>query len=89
MDKELRRKPIKERETIVVDGEAKRLGWIAENKPEILVALIAKGSYRWDAYLSALIKVGIDGLKFAEMAKEQGFDPGVYGQNTGYWPKEW
>lgn len=88
-EKKKRRKPIEERERIEVDGVDRRLGWIAENKPEVLIGLIAEGYSRWPAYMSALNKVGISCVDFANMAQELDYDPGVYGQITGYWPDEW
>ena len=84
-----KRKPASQRETINVDGVPQRLGWIAENQPDVLIALIAKGHPRWSAYHSALLKAGISSKDFANRAKELGFDPGDYGQNTGFWPDEW
>lgn len=59
MEKHKRIKPVEQRFTIIVDGEPRRLGWVAENRPEILIKDIAGGgTIRQDALFSALAKAG-------------------------------
>lgn len=82
------RKPVNERETIEIDGVQRRLGWIAENQPDILIKRYGQVHKRMSVYESALIKVGWTQKGIANRAKELGYDPGVYAQTTGIWPDE-
>ena len=75
-----RRKPVKKRETIEVDGEQRRLAWVAENRPGILVRRIASGHMRSSAYWSALAKAGLDRPTVEARCEEWNVDPGVLGQ---------
>jgi hypothetical protein len=82
-----RRKPISQRITIEVDGEAKRLGWVAENKPEILAKLVLGGVFldqlgnmvdagsAW----SALYQHGWTRESLLDKCKDWGLDAGILG----------
>ncbi len=76
MNKENRRKPINQRETIEVDGIQRRLGWIAENRPEILMKRILGGE---DQYWSPLYKTGYTRDSAFKKCREWGLDAGILG----------
>jgi hypothetical protein len=81
------RKPINERETIEVEGVPQRLGWVAENHPEILMKRILGADGNTNAYWSALAKVGIDYVKALQKCEEWGLDAGIIGGDDPTWKK--
>jgi len=79
-----RRTPIDKRITIEVDGQPRRLAWIAENRPEFLIQTYAKTFLNNSpAILSALAKAGWKRPRIEREVGEHpewGVDPGVLGQ---------
>lgn len=84
MEKHIRRTPIEKRITYEVEGEQRRLEWIAENKPEFLInKFVAEWPENSSAILSALAKFGYTRPKIMEEVlkhPEWGIDPGVLRQ---------
>lgn len=77
-----RRKPVEERFTFEVDGQPRRLEWIATNKPEFLIKKYVEEfpSKKAEAILSALASVGYNKAKMIEEVRnhpEWGINVGV------------
>lgn len=74
-------KPIGNRLTYEIDGEMHRLSWIAEHKPEFLIAKLCTEDWGLQpALLSALAKAGWDRPRIEKEAAEHpewGADPGI------------
>lgn len=84
MEKDKRVKPVSQRITYEVDGVQRRLGWIAENRPEFLIqTYVEEFPNNSSAILSALAKVGYTRPKMMESVRdhpEWGVDSGVLQQ---------
>lgn len=77
-----RRKSIEDRFRFEVDGQTRRLEWIATNKPEFLIKKYVEEypNQKAEAILSALASVGYNKAKMIEEAEkhpEWGIDVGV------------
>jgi hypothetical protein len=85
-----RRKPISQRETIEVEGEKRRLNWIAENRPKVLIKRVEQGHERSHAYLSALHKYYSlpEMLKMIKRHPEWQIDIDEFQVRAGYLPPE-
>lgn len=75
-----RRQPVSEREVIEVLGVPRRLLWIAQNRPEILVKRIEGGHPRSQAYWSVLAQAGWPRIRIMANCEELGVDPGIMQQ---------
>ncbi len=61
----------KKKITFEVDGEVRRLAWVAENRPEILIRALTSGNFpNTSALTGALKRVGYDGTRMFEEAKK-------------------
>ena len=92
------RTPISQRIQIEVDGTMRRLGWVAENRPQILLDILWKGeechNYNINrknigvpAILSAFAKLGMGKKELIEMAKahpEWKIDYEIFGETLGF-----
>ncbi|KKR11185.1 MAG: hypothetical protein UT39_C0010G0018 [Candidatus Woesebacteria bacterium GW2011_GWA1_39_21] len=86
-----RRKPVDQRITIEVDGQPRRLDWIAENKPQVLAKLVLGGGLKDErdpegnttlnpsVAWSALYKRGWTRQTVFDKCKEWGLDAGILG----------
>lgn len=70
-----------ERIIIEVEGKPRRLAWVAENHPEILIRRIYNGEHDRSAHFSALAKVGLyepQILQLLDDHPEWEMDPSVF-----------
>jgi len=88
MPKKNRRKPVSERITVEIDGVPRRLGWIAENKPEILAKAVLCISHEadqkgdvisQDVAWSVLYQHGWDRMTLLDKCRDWGLDAGILG----------
>lgn len=61
MKKVKRKTPIEERIQIEIDGEMRRLSWVAENRPQVLLEILWKGE-SFHPYITNRNNIGVPGI---------------------------